>query len=119
MSMGQKYPFDYSYSMNAAAGSNDLAGVITHSGQLVCIQRVAVENETSGADDVRLLKAGTGGELLLAEEDAVQVDTLYWIEQPIYLHEGQYLVARFTGCTAADILKMYQTGWYQERGEEG
>lgn len=113
----KKHPFDLVLSGKAVAGSNDIKQDEVVSGQLYCIQRFAVENETSGAADVRLFKAGVGGEFLLAEEDAVQVDTLYWIDTPFYLHEGQYAMARFTGCTANDTLKGYLTGWWSAARE--
>ena len=116
--MGQKeHPLDYEFSGKAAAGTNDVSGPQTPSGRIVCVQRCGVENETSGAADVRVYKAGIGAEVLVAEEDAVQAATLYWFSEPIYLHEGQHLLARFTACTAGDILKVYLTGWYTESRE--
>lgn len=116
--MGQKkHPFDRILAKVAAAGSNDVAMDPVDTGHLYCIQHVAVENETSSCTDVRLLKAGIGGEFLLEEEDNPQAATLYWSSQSYYLHEGQYLVARFTGCTASDRLRVYLTGWWQSGRE--
>lgn len=116
--MGQKkFPFDLTLSAKASAGSNDVQMDEIQSGRLYCIQRVAVENETSATTDLRLMKAGTGGELLLEEEDTLAAATLYFTTDPFYLTEGQYLLARFSGCTADDILKVYITGWWRDAYE--
>lgn len=113
--MGQKkYPFEDILTKQASAGSNDVQMSRIRSGWLYCIQHVAIENETNDCDDVRILKAGAGGEFLLFEEDATEAATLYWIDEDIYLTESQYLLVRFTGCTLADELKVYIRGWRQE-----
>ena len=113
--MGQKkHPFDRVLSARASTGSNDLQMDEIKSGRLYCIQRVSVENETSAATDVRLMKGGPGGEFLLEEKDTLSAATLYWTSEAFYLTEGQYLLARFSGCTADDVLKVYITGWWKE-----
>jgi len=112
----RKYPLDLIYTMAAAAGDNDLSMPPVGSGLLYCIQRITVENETSGAADVRLLKGGAGSDLMLAEEDQVQAATLYWIDEVFYIHEAQYITARWTGCTASDRLRMVLLGWYAQIG---
>lgn len=110
----KKYPLDLIYTMAAAAGSNDLSMDAVRSGLLFCVQRIIVENETSGAADVRIVKGGAGSDLMIAEEDQIQAGTLYWIDAPFYLHEAQYITARWTGCTASDRLRMVLLGWYSE-----
>jgi len=116
--MGQKkFPFDRTLGKKAAAGSNDVRMREVETGRLYCIQRVAAENETSATTDLRLIKAGTGDELLLEEEDTLAAATLYWTSDPFYLTEGQYLIARFSGCTASDVLKVYITGWWRDAYE--
>ncbi len=107
----KKQPFDDVLTLVASDGSNDIATKQVPPGELWCVQRVAVENETTAYTDLRLLKAGRAAEFLLVEEDNPEVATLYWIDTPVYLMEGQYLVARLSGCTANDVLKMYLTGW--------
>lgn len=109
----KKHPFHLILSKKAAAGSNDLEQGQIPDGQLYCVQRTAIENETTAYTDLRILIAGAGGEFLLAEEDNPEAATLYWVDTPFYLREGQYLVCRLSGCTANDILKAYITGWWQ------
>lgn len=112
--MGQKkHPFDLTLEKVAATGTNDVESDPVRTGRLYCVQRVGLENETSATTDVRLMKAGVGGEFLLEEEDTLSAATLYWTTDSFYLTEGQYLIARFTGCTANDRLKVYITGWFQ------
>jgi len=103
--MAKKHPFDLKLAKVANAGSNDLAMDAVEDGRLYCVQHVAIENETSAFTDLRILKAGVGAELLLEEQDSPQAATLYWSTAAVYLTEGQYLVARFSGCTASDRLK--------------
>ena len=107
----KKQPFDLVLSKTAVAGSNDLRTEQVKPGWLWCVQRVAVENQTTLYTDLRILKAGRGAEFLLAEEDNPSAATLYWVDTPVYLMEGQYLVARLSGCTLSDVLKVYLTGW--------
>lgn len=107
----KKQPFDLVLTKTAVAGSNDVSMDPVAPGWLWCIQRVAVENETTAYTDLRLLKAGRAADLLLVEEDSPAAATLYWINKPVYLMEMQYLVARLSGCTVGDVIKVYLTGW--------
>lgn len=113
----KKQPFDDVLTLSASAGSNDLRTEQVEPGWLWCVQHVGVENETTAYTDLRLLKAGRAAELLLAEEDNPEAATLYWIDTPVYLMEGQYLVARFTGCTVDDVCKLHITGWKAKTAE--
>lgn len=115
----KKNPFDRVYTTAAAAGSNDVEMDAVGSGYLYCIQRIVVENEDNGSADVRILKGGVGAELMIAEEDQVQAATLYWLDNVFYLHEGQRIIARFTGCTAGDLLRMALLGWWTELDGRG
>jgi len=110
----KKQPFDVTLTLTAAAGSNDVRMARVDAGWLYCLQRIAVENQTSVSTDVRLLVAGGGEEVLIAEQDTPLAATLYWIADPAYISEGRYLLARFSGCTAGDLLKVYLTGWKQK-----
>lgn len=108
----KKYPLDLVYTLAAETGSNDVEMDQVESGLLYCIQRVVVENETSDTTDVRILKAGVGETLPLEEKDTLAAATLYWTSEPFYLHEGQRVIGRFTGCTAGDRLRMAIFGWF-------
>lgn len=110
----KKQPFDRVLNLAASAGSNDLRTERVDPGWLLCVQRVAVENETSAYTDLRILKAGHGQEVLLVEQDSPAAATLYWTDEPFYLTTGQYLVCRLTGCSADDVLAAYVSGWKQK-----
>lgn len=109
----KKQPFDLSLTADADAGSNDVKMDRVPSGWLYCIQHTAVENETTDFTDFRIMKGGVGGEFLLEEQELPEGGVLYWTNEGYYLHEGQYLLVRFTGCSAGDKLRVYLTGWRQ------
>lgn len=109
----KKQPFDLVLTKTATAGSNDVEMERVPSGWLYCLQRIATENQTSPGTDIRLMMAGGGEEVLVAEQDTPLADTLYWITDPVYIGEGKFLIARFSGCTASDLLKCYIMGWRQ------
>ncbi len=113
----KKNPFDDVLTLKASAGSNDLRTEQVKPGWLWCIQRVGVENETTAYTDLRILKAGRAAELPLEEQDSPQAATLYWMTNAVYLMEGQYVVARLSGCTADAVLKAYITGWKSKTAE--
>lgn len=110
----KKQPFDLVLTKQASVGSNDIATDRVKPGWLWCVQRITAENQTSPFTDLRLLVAGGGEELLVAEQDTPLAATIYWISEPVYITEHRYLIARFTGCTASDLLKLYITGWKQQ-----
>lgn len=110
----KKQPFDLTLTKQAAAGSNDVRADPVKPGRLWCVQHLAVENETTDFTSFRVLKAGRGGELLLEEQLDPEGGQLYWMNDNIYLTEGQYPLVRFVGCTADDKLRVYLTGWWKE-----
>lgn len=75
------------------------------------ITRVGVLDEDHAPTKVRLYVKGHGYEHWEGEEASPLKDTLYWIEWPTYLVEGEQLVARFYGATLADNLEMILEGW--------
>lgn len=116
--MGQKkHPFDLPLSALASAGTNTLEMDPVRPGRVFCIQRAAVENETTAYTALRILKGGRGTEMLVSEQMAPQAARLYWEDDDIYLTEGMYLVCRLTGCQANDVLRAYLMGWWQQDGE--
>lgn len=80
------------------------------------IDGLAVEDETTAvATEVRVIVTGAGYDHPELEQPTPAAGTLYWLEgRTIHLTEGQKLVARFTGATADDILRMFISGWWEE-----
>lgn len=115
--MAKKNPFDRPYTKAASAGSNDVETNPVEPGRLYCYQRIVVENETNSVTDVRILKKSVGQEIVVAEKDTLSAATVFVVDEPIYITEGQKLVARFTGCSANDVLKMYAMGYWQVKRE--
>ena len=116
--MGQKkHPFQRELAATASAGTNELRTSVVGDGELLCVQHVAVENETNDYTDLRILIDDFGEEFLVVEEDSPEAATLYWMTEQVYLNEGQRLVCRLTGCTASDVLRAYVLGWRQRTRE--
>lgn len=111
--MAKKYPFDRVETLVAATGTNDVVFRPSPPGSLFCVQWITVENETHTITDVRIIKRWGSTEMPLLEKDSLGSATIYWSTDPIYLSERQELVARFTGCTANDRLRVYLSGWFQ------
>ena len=88
-------------------------------GQRYAIERLAVEDETTApTGDIRVYVDGHGYLHWELEQDSPAAATLYWLkgERPLRLHEGESLVARFTGATSGDKLHMYLEGYLEEGG---
>ena len=84
------------------------------------LTELAVEDETSApTTDVRVVVTGHGFDFPLLEQDSPGAATLYWSETEHVLTEGESLVARFRGATAADVLQLYVSGWWEAPGAEG
>ena len=75
------------------------------------ITRISLEEKGTASSSIRLYVKGHGYEHWIGEEKTVVVDTLYWIEWPTYLVEGETLVARFIGATEDNVLEMLVEGW--------
>lgn len=75
------------------------------------ITRISVIDVNNAPTKIRLYVKGHGYEHWVGEETTVVANTLYWIEWPTYIAEGEQLVARFYGATANDVLTMLVEGW--------
>lgn len=75
------------------------------------ITRISLEEKGSGPDKIRVFVKGHGYEHWVGEETSCSGDTLYWIEWPTYLTEGETLVARFYEAVDGDELEMLIEGW--------
>lgn len=100
-------------------GDNDEVkfGPIEHD-RLYVITRFAVEDETSApSGDIRCYVEGHGYEHWLNEENSPAAGVLYWDTDGTFLVMGEFLVARFTGATANDVLELYVEGyWHPTEG---
>jgi len=75
------------------------------------ITRISLEEESNAPDSMRLYVKGHGYEHWVGEEKSPSAGTLYWIDWPTYLVEGETLVARFYNTTAGNKLHMLIEGW--------
>lgn len=115
--MGERHNFRSRRTAAAVGGTYDEVtfGPIVKD-RIYHIERFAAEDETSDPDgDLRVYVRGHGYEHWLNEQDTVALDTLYWDVDGTFLVMGESLVARFTGVDAADFLRLYVEGWWEER----
>lgn len=83
-------------------------------GRLYFAERIAWEDENNIATDIKLYIKVAGYEHYLEEETTPVAGTLYRVRFQGYIHEGELLVVRFTGATAADVLLAFITGrWWE------
>lgn len=115
--MGERHYFRRRRTATAAGGTYDEVefGPIVKD-RLYHITRFAAEDETSDpTGDLRFYVKGHGYEHWENEEDSPGSATLYWDVDGIVIWMGESLVARFTGCTASDVLRLFVEGWWEER----
>ena len=118
--MAQRHYFRARRTLPAGGGTYDEVefGPVLED-RLYTICRHAVEDETNApAGDIRTYVKGHGYPHWENEQDSPGQATLYWDKDPIFLVMGESLVARFTGATENDVLRLYVWGWWEELGGE-
>ena len=82
------------------------------------IQHIAVEDETSAYDYLRIgYKSEYGVYHWWVEEKSPAAATLYWMSDPKILQEDDRLVIRFNGTEDGDVLAAYIDGFTEKVGE--
>ncbi len=99
--------------VSAGAAYDDLKSDRPKAGEVWCIQNAAVENETNNTTLLRIFIEGRGYEHFLDEQLNPLAAHLFTLPRDVFIHEGEMLVARFTGCTSGDKLAMYLSGYRQ------
>lgn len=107
-----RFWFRHRAKMLAVGGAyDDLAYRHPVEGFWLQITRICVEAKGSNPEKIRVYVKGHGYEHWVGEEAEPSHSTLYWIEWPTYLTEGEQLVARFYGMDATNELEMLVEGW--------
>ncbi len=112
----KKEPFYEPQRKTASATTENIDLGRVPSGWLYCYQRVAVEDETSGVDKIRVSTMLNEQVFEHTEQITATAAKLYWYDEPIYVKEGDYLRVTFTGMTTGDTLAVYASGWKQKIG---
>lgn len=81
------------------------------SGRIWIIENLSLEDTTSAFTSARILIRGKGYDHYIAEDYSMLAGRLYRHPSRIFVPEGCYLVVRFTGTTANDVLKAYLNGF--------
>lgn len=111
----KKAPYDWILTGDAAAATHDLKSDRCPSGEIWCVQNATTENLDNAPSTIRLMKGGAGVEFPLDEDTSPAEDTLSVFPHNFFLTPGQFILARFTGCTAGDRLRAYATGYKEKR----
>ena len=107
----KKMPWDHLITRDAVSSPDDLVIENRVENQLLCVQWLSVQDETTAFTSLRIIKRVGSSERPMSEQMTPQAGRLYWSETPIYLPAGHDLIVRFVGATAADKLRVYATGW--------
>jgi len=81
------------------------------------IQHIAVEDETTGYDSLRIGYVKNERRHWWVEEKTPAAATLYWMRDSKVLTEQMSLVIRFTGTTDEDKLVAYIDGFTEKVGD--
>ncbi len=110
--MAEKMPLDV---LKRAAATGDTYDYVETDqvppGEIWCFQHYAFENETGARGVLRLYVGNKDVPIFIKEEQSPAADELVWDDAPLFIREGQKLGFRQASCTAADVLKLYATGY--------
>jgi len=90
------------------------------SGRVECYQQLAWEINlaTSGGNTrARLYIEGHGYKHHIEEQQSPAADNLYTYSDPLYLYEGERLALEIDQAQNATTVKLFGTGYFQEKGE--
>ena len=109
--VARSYPFVEKQTKSSEAGSPEtLKFDVVLPGRKRRYDLVSVVNETNATTRARIYIAGRGYDHLVAEQNGMVADYLYWFDDPITLTEGTQLQIDLTGTTTSDVLKAYALG---------
>ena len=80
-------------------------------GAMRIINRVAIENQTTGFTQLRIGVWDGANFQMLEEQKTPAAATLYWTADPIYLSEGENIRIELVGCTPNDVVTAYVDGF--------
>lgn len=108
------HPFRATIEGAAVAASHDLVSVRVKPERVYHIHNICIVNETSDPTKMILLIKGRGSEHILKEFATPGADVSKTFGGDFSFTEGDILTCRFTGCTVADILKMFVMGGFYD-----
>jgi len=103
---------------SGGATQEDLKSDRPEPGWQWCIQNAGFEDETSNFTELRIFIQGHGYNHYIEEQDNPLAGHLFTLDREVFLHEGEELVARFTGTSSGDSLAMYLSG-YKQKVQDG
>ncbi len=114
----KRFPFTETITQDAVSSPDDIIYRNDEEGRLVCVQWISFENESGVTTGFRLIIETGSKEVPFLESENTIEDNLYWNDTAFYLKPFDNLICRVTGATAADLLRLYLMGWYQDTARE-
>lgn len=92
----EEYPFSHRYTLLASDDSDyDLEGELVPTKRRWRVEHILCRYVDSNSDRIQVLIGRGTEEYLLCEHVDPDSETAYWWKEPVYLEEGDRLIARF------------------------
>lgn len=92
------------------ATSQDVITERVGEGKRWIIERIAVRDRTTACTRIEVLISRGGDEYSVADQSTPQANRIYWTTDRLTLYDGEYLICRVVGATAADIVDVWVVG---------
>ena len=113
--MGKKVEYKQNLKGIGVTGSNvDVIDVKVPSGYKRTLQSISCENETTAFTYLRIGYDRDGTKHWWVEQKSPSLGTLYWLDDPKVLEEGDILTCRFNGTVDDDVLATYVDGFTEK-----
>ena len=78
------------------------------------LQRIAAIDKTTAFTTLKFGIGGHGNPLWFSQQASPLINTWYWEDRPIHLVFGEFVIARFTGTTTSDELRLNLIGYREQ-----
>lgn len=107
----KKMPFDVRNVKTAAATTETIDLFTVDPGYIVAVQLASAVDVGHATTQTRFFKKSPESTYMVAQAIAPASGTALFLTTTIYLTEGQTLTIEYVGCTVADVLSTFVTGW--------
>lgn len=107
----EEYPFSYRYTRAVSEDSDyDLEGVVVPARRRWRVNHILCRYVEGNMGRIQIFVAGNRAEYMVCEHVSPDSETAYWWKEPVYLEEGDRLIARFIEANADTTLYFYFRG---------
>ncbi len=117
---GYRFPLNESGHKVCASATLDTIEIgPVPTGRIWAITNLAIEDQTTAFTCVRIYIKGFGEKHYIMEDRNLQAGYLYNTPYEFYIPEGRSLGIDFYGCTLADVLRVWASGFEMIQPREG